>query len=126
VAEGDAVYGAAITLRRWLAGRQITGATSTVAGLPTELLVGRRVTSVEAWGNHLLLRLDSGHALHTHLRMSGSWDVYSGGEPWRRPQAQARLVLTSHDRLAVCFNAPVVELLEPGPEQVHPAGTDRR
>jgi endonuclease-8 len=52
--------------------------------------------------------------------MTGSWHVYRQGERWRRPQSQARLVLTCGDRVAVCFNAPVVELLAPRMEAVHP------
>ena len=48
--------------------------------------------------------------LRTHMRMSGSWHVYSLGDRWQRPQRQARVVIEAGDRLAVCFNAPVVEL----------------
>jgi endonuclease-8 len=84
-------------------------------------MVGRRIESVEAWGKHLLIRFDSGQVLHTHLRMSGSWHVYRSGEAWQRPERQARLVLTCDDRVAVCYNAPVVELLAPRAEQAHPS-----
>src|SRR5437763_5319614 len=108
-------------MHRWLAGRAITEARTSVPEFPAARLVGRQVQSVEAWGKHLLLRLDSGQVLHTHLRMSGSWHVYRAGEPWRRPVRQARLVIVAGDRVAVCFNAPVVELLAPRAEQVHPA-----
>ena len=51
--------------------------------------------------------------------MTGSWHVYRRGEPWRRPAGPARLVLACGERVAVCFNAPVVELLAPGAEAVH-------
>ncbi|MFN2606948.1 MAG: DNA-formamidopyrimidine glycosylase family protein [Acidimicrobiales bacterium] len=119
--EGDTLFRTAATLRRWLVGREVTAATTVVPGLPAARLVGQRVGAVEAWGKHLLVRLDSGQVLHTHLRMSGSWHVYAGGEAWRRPARQARLTLTCGDRVAVCFNAPVVELLAARAEQVHPA-----
>ena len=76
---------------------------------------------VEANGKHLLIRFDSGHVLHTHLRMTGSWHVYSAGERWQRPASQARVTLTCGNRVAVCFNAPIVELLAPGAEANHPS-----
>lgn len=121
MAEGESLHRTAATLHRWLAGREITSATTTVPGLVATELVSRQVKSVEAWGRHVLLRLDSGDALHTDLRRTGSWEVYRAREHWRRPESQARLVLVSRDRLAVCFNAPVVELLAPGAQHAHPA-----
>lgn len=108
------LFRTAVTLRRWLAGREITACSD-------RRLVGRRVESVEAFGKHLLIRLHDGSTLHTHLRMTGSWHVYSKGEKWRRPEHQARLVMACGERLAVCFNAPVVELLAPGGEGAHPS-----
>jgi len=84
-------------------------------------MVGRTVESVEANGKHLLVRFDSGHVLHTHLRMTGSWHVYRAGERWPRPARQARVTITCGERMAVCFNAPVVELLAPGGERSHPS-----
>ena len=119
--EGDTIFRTAETLRRWLGGRQITAAHSRVYGFPALRLVGMRVDGVEARGKHLLIRLDGGHVLHTHLRMSGSWHVYPEGRPWRRPESQARLVLEAGDRVAVCFNAPIVELLQPKAERAHPS-----
>ena len=114
--EGDVLFRTAATLQRWLAGREVTDATGAAAPM-----VGRTVRKVEATGKHLLLRFDSGHTLHTHLRMTGSWHVYSRGERWQRPASQAKLTITCGERVAVCFNAPVVELLPPGAEANHPS-----
>jgi len=119
--EGDTIFRTAETLRRWLGGREVTSARSRVYGFPALRLVGRTVGGVEARGKHLLLRLDDDSVLHTHLRMSGSWHVYPSDRPWRRPESQARLVIECGDRVAVCFNAPVVELLRPRAEGVHPS-----
>ena len=119
--EGDTIFRTAETLRRWLGRREITAARSRVYGFPALRLVGRTVDGVEARGKHLLLRLDDGRVLHTHLRMSGSWHVYPSDRPWRRPESQARLVVECGDRVAVCFNAPVVELLQPRAEGAHPS-----
>jgi len=104
-----------------MAGREITGATSRVEGFPASRLVGRRIEAVDARGKNLMIRLDDDHVVHTHLRMTGSWHVYPVGQPWRRPERQARLTLTCGDRVAVCFNAPVVKLLRAGAEHHHPA-----
>ncbi len=114
--EGDTLFRTAATLQRWLGGREVTEATGAAAPM-----VGHKVEKVEATGKHLLVRFDSGHALHTHLRMTGSWHVYSKGERWQRPANQAKLTITCGERVAVCFNAPVVELLSPGAEANHPS-----
>jgi len=114
--EGDVLFRTAVTLQKWLAGREVTAATTAAAPM-----VGRTVDKVEANGKHLLVRFDSGHVLHTHLRMTGSWHVYSAGERWQRPPSQAKVSVTCGERVAVCFNAPIVELLAPGGEQSHPS-----
>ncbi len=119
--EGDTLARTSATLHRWLAGREITAATTRVEGFPAGRLVGRRIEAVDAWGKHLMIRLDGGQVVHTHMRMTGSWHVYPAGQPWRRPERQARLTLTCGDRVAVCFNAPVIELLQRGDQSRHPA-----
>ena len=42
-------------------------------------LVGAVVVESLSYGKHLLLRLDDGRTLHTHLRMEGSWRVARTG-----------------------------------------------
>jgi endonuclease-8 len=79
------------------------------------------VTAVEAVGKNLLISLDNGLELRTHLRMHGSWHRYAPGEQWRRPAARARLVLEVDGSVAVCFDAPVVELFEQRVEAIHPS-----
>jgi endonuclease-8 len=120
VPEGDTIFRTATTLRRWLADREVTAARTQVPGLDISRVVGASVTTVESRGKHLLIRFSSGQTLHTHMRMSGAWHVYPRGERWRKPDRQARLVLEAGDRLAVCFNAPVIELLAGGAEPAHP------
>ena len=73
------------------------------------------IEPVEARGKHLLIGFSGGPTLHTHLRMTGSWHTYRAGERWRRPRRRTRRRdrrTTSAD--AVCFDAPVVELLDAG------------
>ncbi|MDQ3107120.1 MAG: hypothetical protein M3Q68_04870, partial [Actinomycetota bacterium] len=119
--EGDTIFRAAATLDRWLRGREVTAARTTVDRLPAGKLVGQTVDAVEAQAKHLLIRFSGGSVLHTHMKMTGSWHVYSSGERWQKSPAQARFVLEAGERVAVCFNAPVVELLAAGGEEQHPS-----
>jgi endonuclease-8 len=121
VPEGDTIWRAARTLHRALAGQSVVAARSSVPAVDEAALAGRTVEAVESRGKNLLIRLDDGRVLHTHMRMTGSWHVYRPGEPWQRPERQARVVLETARYVAVCFNAPVVELLAPGAERRHPA-----
>ena len=58
--------------------------------------------------------------------MNGSWHRYRPGERWRRPPARARLVLEVPGAVAVCFDAPVVELFEQRAEALHPVARAAR
>ena len=121
--EGDTLFRAAAGLGPHLVGRTVTAARSAGPGPVPQVhrLVGRRITAVDALGKNLLIRFDNGLELRTHLRMNGSWHRYRPGEPWRRPAGRARLVLEVPGAVAVCFDAPVVELLEQRAETLHPS-----
>jgi endonuclease-8 len=69
------------------------------------------VERVEARGKHLIVRFDDGRALLTHMQMKGSWHVYRPGERWQRAPSAARAVVETDDWVAVCFGAPLVDLL---------------
>ncbi len=118
--EGDTIFRTATTMRRWIGGRVLTGARSAVPGLPVAGLVGRTVEAVDAHGKHLLVHLSGGVVLHTHMRMTGSWHLYPAGERWRKSPRAARVVLEAGDRVAVCFSAPVVEVLRERDLARHP------
>jgi len=117
VPEGDTIYRAATVLRRALAGRLVSGFRSdvpqvTAAAARTPLL-GRTVSAVEAKGKHLLIRFGDAPGdpvLRSHLGMQGSWHIYRPGEPWQRPERQARVVIETDSFVAPCFNAPTMEL----------------
>ena len=86
-----------------------------------ERLAGQAITAVESRGKHLLIRFASGDAIHSHLRMSGRWEVGTPGRPTRRPRGAAWLILTSGDCEAILFNGPVLEVLTPAQQRLHPA-----
>lgn len=113
--EGDTVYRSAQTLTQALGGQAVTEVSAAAPGAPSardERLVGQTVAMVEARGKHLLMWFQpSGLALHTHLRMAGAWHLYRHGERWRRSPRQARVVVATSGWVAVCFAAPVCELL---------------
>ena len=94
-------------MRRRLDGQLVRAARPATLGR----LSGQRVVAVEPVGKHLFIRFSGGLALHTHMRMEGSWHVYAPGERWRRPERMARAVLETDDTVAVCFLAPTVELV---------------
>jgi endonuclease-8 len=117
--EGDTLYRTAAGLRPYLVGRQVAAASARQPGPQADRLVGASVTGVEARGKNLLLRFDNGLEVRTHLGMHGSWHRYRPGERWRRPAARARLVIEVEGSVAVCFDAPTVELFEQRAEGLH-------
>ncbi|MEO5884058.1 MAG: DNA-formamidopyrimidine glycosylase family protein [Candidatus Limnocylindrales bacterium] len=121
--EGDTLFRTAAGLRPHLVGRDVTAARAQGPGPVPQVqrIVGRRIDAVEAQGKNLLIRFDNGLEIRTHLRMNGSWHRYRPGERWRRPPGRARLVLEVPGSVAVCFDAPVVELFEQRAEHLHPA-----
>lgn len=106
--EGDTIWRTAAALRNRLDGRLIR-----VARPQHSLgrLAGHRVVAVEPVGKHLFIRFDNGLSLHSHMRMDGAWHLYAPGERWRKPEHLARAVLETEDTVAVCFLAPVIELV---------------
>lgn len=107
--EGDALHRAAARLRV-LEGEIVAVETphprAAVLRL-AERLDGRRLERVEAVGKNLLLGLEGGLLLRSHLRMHGRWRVQAAGtEPLGRPW----LVLRGSERQAVLWNGPVLEL----------------
>jgi endonuclease-8 len=119
--EGDTLFRAARTLASVLEGKSIVRVHSPLAALEHPRLVGRRIDRVEARGKNLLMRFDDGRMLRTHLRMHGSWHVYRTGERWQRAAWRARLVLEVEGFVAVCFDAPVVELSRASIAEQRPA-----
>lgn len=121
--EGDTLVRTAAGLRPYLVGRTVTRARAQGPDpVPrVERVVGHRIDAVDTHGKNLLIRFDGGLELRTHLRMQGSWHRYRPGERWRRPPSRARLVLEVPGAVAVCFDAPVVELFEQRTEALHPA-----
>jgi endonuclease-8 len=118
--EGDTLARIAVALRPYLAGRVVTGARARLPGPQVSRIVGQKIDAVDAAGKNLLIKFDGGLELRTHLGLHGSWHRYRPGETWRRPPSRAALVIEVSGAIAVCFDAPVVELFERRAEVVHP------
>jgi endonuclease-8 len=108
VPEGDTIWRTAEKLREGLEGKQVLVAKPELI----KRFAGRTVTEVKPVGKHLLIRFDNGLAIHSHMRMQGAWHVYRKGERWRRPAWQMKALLETEDTVAVCFGAPVIELVK--------------
>jgi endonuclease-8 len=110
--EGDTLYRIARRLAPALEGQTVMSARGQAdRGLDFESLRGATVTSVTARGKHLLIELADGRAIHSHLRMTGSWHLYRRGERWSKPSTLAVLALETAEWEAVCFSAPDVRVL---------------
>jgi endonuclease-8 len=115
VPEGDTIFRAARTLHRVLAGKKVTRFESVYPALTRiaddRPIVGRTIESVSARGKHLLIAFSGDLILRTHMRMNGSWHIYPTGARWRRSARDMRVLVGTHDAVAVGFNVPDAELL---------------
>lgn len=122
--EGDTIRRTARTLHAALAERTLTGFASSLPAVEAAAgrlkIVGREIASVEARGKHLLVRFAGGPVLHTHLGMHGSWHLRRVGSARGEGRA-ARARLVTAEAVALCFRAPVVELLSPAQAVAHTA-----
>lgn len=109
--EGDTVWRTARHLDQALSGHVLTLTDFRVPALATVDLTGRTVDETVSRGKHLLTRIGD-VTLHTHLKMEGAWHLYRPGTAWRRPAAEARVVLGTAERTAVGFALGVVELVD--------------
>ena len=126
--EGDTIYRAARTLAAALEGATIVrmqARAPQMRAVGSRRLIGERVSTVESRGKNLLIWFEpSDLALHTHMRMTGSWHLYRTGERWRKPAHLARAVIEVEGWTAVCFSAPVVALLTRAEVEKLPALAD--
>ena len=114
--EGDTIHRAARTLHTALSGQRVERFESVLAHLTRvdadTPIAGRVIERVEARGKHLLMWLEGGLLLRTHMRMHGSWHIYRPGEKWQRPRHEMRIVLATATYVAVAFTVPVAEFVD--------------
>jgi endonuclease-8 len=112
VAEGPVVHHLARQLREVLEGRtvEVEFGVKKLMGR-RDVVNGRQIRRVEAWGKQFRIHFDDAWVLMVHLLMWGTWRVYRRGAKWDKPRKRARLVIRTSESEAVAFSAPVVELM---------------
>lgn len=74
-------------------------------------LDGSTLESARAMGKNLLLDF-GGLVLHSHLGISGRWDLYGPRERWRRPERTAWAVLRGGRAEVVQWGGPTLRVLD--------------
>ena len=112
--EGDSVLRLARRLDERLAGSKVSVRTPGQRrpdGIPAAELDGRVLERSESRGKHLLLHFEGNVALHAHMGMRGSWQLYDDGERWRRPARDAWIALTGNGAEAVNFGGSKLRIV---------------
>ncbi|NSC24247.1 Fpg/Nei family DNA glycosylase [Streptomyces albus subsp. chlorinus] len=133
--EGDTVWRTAHTLHAALAGHTLLRTDFRVPRLATADLSGRVLLEVVPRGKHLLMRVEGGLTVHSHLGMEGAWRVRAnpgtdavGRTPGSAPDGsrrdlgstpvggfgpahQIRALLATGTHTAAGIRLPVLELL---------------
>ena len=114
--EGDTVWLHARRLDQALGGHRLVSSDFRVPALATTELAGSDVLEVRSRGKHLLIRLRTPQrgdwTLRSHLRMDGTWRLFSPGQRWSgRPVHTIRVVLRTAERVAVGFHLHDVALV---------------
>jgi endonuclease VIII len=122
VPEGDTVWNTARSLARGLGGQRLVRSDFRVPQLATVDLRGWTVAESVSRGKHLLLRLthasEPGRTLHSHLRMDGSWRMFSPGERWKGgPGHTIRVALHAPVGVAVGYHLHELALVPTTDEQ---------
>ena len=111
--EGDTVWLVARNLDRALSRERLTRTDFRVPQLATTDLSGRTVLGVVPCGKHLLLRVEGGLTVHSHLRMDGAWHLHRPGTRWTGgPDHEVRVVLSTAGWDAIGYRLPVIEIVE--------------
>jgi endonuclease-8 len=111
VPEGDTIHNIADRLAPRLVGKPLERVTT--QGL-VRALAGRTATSVAAHGKHLVIELDDGTYLRTHLGMYGRFRAYGRAEGdavlARMSPGRATLAITTADGVYIWVGARTVEI----------------
>lgn len=112
MAEGDTILRAARRVEVAVGGQELGVRAGNGRGQAAgvERLDGRRLERVQARGKHLLFHFGE-LVLHSHLGMSGSWQVVRAGDRWRKPASAAWVTLTGDGVQAVQFGGPTLRVL---------------
>ena len=114
--EGDVVWRTARQLDEALAGQVLTRSDFRVPRYATTDLTGRDVHETVSRGKHLLIRVDGGVTVHSHLRMDGSWRI-GPASAYPPRDHRVRVVLANAQWQATGYQLGVIEVLRTDREQ---------
>ncbi|MCA9084220.1 MAG: Fpg/Nei family DNA glycosylase [Planctomycetaceae bacterium] len=115
--EGDTIHQAAVNLRKVLQSQRVTEVQSRAGLMDGDTIAGRIVNEIEARGKHLLMHVDDGRVLHSHMGMTGSWHMYpaptltQAKRQWQKSESQAAVTLQTCGWNVVCFSPKVIRLV---------------
>jgi len=116
--EGDTVWLAAHTMHEALSGEELLEMDVRVPRWATLDLSGHRILEVVPRGKHMLIRIDSGHTIHTHFLMDGSWHLYRPGARWNGgPTHEVRMILRTEPWEAVGYRLHLIEVVPTAQEE---------
>lgn len=107
--EGDTLHRLANKLAP-LVGQRIERLTLPRKNVRPDAYRGRVITGIEAVGKNLLMHIEGGVSLRSHLKMHGSWRLLGSSEPDPK-SADVVAILRTETHLAICKSAPVAELV---------------
>jgi endonuclease VIII len=112
MAEGDTILRTGRRIEAAVGGRElgVRGGSGRGRAAGVQRLDGLRLARVEARGKHLLLHFGE-LVLHSHLGMSGSWQIVKPGDRWRKPASAAWVTLTAEATQAVQFGGSTLRVL---------------
>jgi endonuclease-8 len=111
VPEGDSLHRIALRLGPLLEGKVVRSLELPRRAQRATAIEGTKLTKVEARGKNLLVFFESGHVLHTHLRMNGRWRVLDPAARPKRWSGDVVVALEVDGCIAVCERAPVVRFV---------------
>jgi endonuclease-8 len=111
VPEGDVVWNTAKRLHDALAGQVLTRSDFRVPRYATVNLAGHCVTEAVARGKHLLIRIDNGLTVHTHLKMEGAWRIQPATGRPPRDSYRLRVLLANSQWVAAGYQLGITEVL---------------
>jgi endonuclease-8 len=114
-----ALYRSAVALRTALIGTELVRIDSQ---LITDAFpeVGSTIEEVRSHARSIEIVWDDGMVLETQLRLLGGWHLYRQGQPWRKPEHRAHVVIEVDDWVAACFNTSSVETYRDFDPRRHP------
>lgn len=110
--EGDVLRRTSARMAAALVGAPLVRAELRWGDLGAVDLVGREVIEVVSYGKHLLVRLEGGRTLRSHLRMEGSWFLARTGTPDARGRGtHVRAVLGNERWTALGLRLGMLDLV---------------